>query len=233
MIIRARNFKIDHKNVLDIINNLGIKYLRLFLTKDYDNKIVISVKMIDPGIQDYTSSFCSKIFFKKSCYIYTPELLRKYVGKNVLCYQDMSVFRDKEELFKITPIGFNFDNNIPKEKIYVPYVPYFTELGILILPKNYIYDYFDNKIMIYKISFDITDSLIMNTGVIYAYFHPNTEKHYTSFKLKNTSNGLSTGVPEKLISLSKFCKKKLRNFKYHSIKFNEEYKYGMITFKEN
>lgn len=226
-VIKSRNFVIEDKEILAIINNANIQYLNLTIKKDYDNCIIICAN-IGP---EEKSKACMKIFKESSYFIRTPSTLVPFTGKKVFYYRDDTVFKDPNELFRIKPVNFEIYSDKFKDTDCRD-VPYFTKSGSLVLPRIFINQHFNHRIVLCKLSFDCTDAIMIKNGVICCYFYPYNEKHYFSFNIKKNYMGLTTGIMKKLIETVDICDKDISRFEFRDISFSENYKNGFITFTE-
>jgi hypothetical protein len=159
--------------------------------------------------------------------IATPLFLKPYIGKKILIYTE-NVNSSAKELFRIKPIDFEIEN-----KIGVRYKdPYFTSSS-LIIPTFYINKYLDENASILRVSFVLTDDLIIHKGQIRAAFQLIRNQEICNYPLYKTTNGLKTKTMYKFLDLIDNNNKFLEKFIYVTtvpVSFN---KYGVMIFKED
>jgi hypothetical protein len=197
------------------------KYIQYSIINEPDQTISISFK----GSDDITKN---QIYINsKGFKIRTPSLLQPFINKKIIIYNDY-INSSIDELFKIKPVDFKIENMIGLRYKY----PYFTNTTLTI-PFFYINKYLNECASIFRISFSLTNELILKKKQIRAAFTITKNDELLNYPLYKVTNGLKTKTMTKFLNLIDENNKFLEHFSYFDtidVSFN---KYGVMIFKED
>jgi hypothetical protein len=225
-IITDYRMQITNQDIVKAIKVFNIQYIRFLYTHDFDGKIILIAKIPEKD-QLLTAKSWMKLSMKKNVYINTPQVLKPYIGKRIV-YYDEKIFNTHNELFRIKPIDFVFDV-IMKPKNYSDLNPHFENPGILSIPKIFINNYLNRKILTSRICFDKSYRDVIKKGHLIATIIEPPEIGNVSYLLRNSSLALITDKLDNLKIMINNANKELNNFKYMS--FVKEQ--NMIVFEED
>jgi len=228
VIIKARNFIIDDPVIISEIDRLAITHLRPKIQKDYDGELIIG--MHRGGIGN-TSRFDVAIRRNDAYYIRTPGCLDCFAGEQVSIYRDSTIFKIFSEVFRIKPITFKLVDTNTK-KIEYKTEPYFTKMGVLVLPALYAQEHFGRKLLLQRMSFGSNDPSSIASGIICVHPVPFNEKHELSFKISLDKYSAKINGLSRIVNMIKASGKNIFCFKYIGINYNKEFPNGLLTFKE-
>jgi len=213
------------------MRNNNVRHIGFYPTYK-DGEALILVKFPDYKNQlVFGKEWLRVIYGKKKVYVRTPGFLKPYIGKSIEVYRD-EIFTEEFEIFKIKMINFkiyhkNFPDNIRKIKINIPY---FSNNGCFVIPKQFIQEQFEVKILGYMASFNRTTENEINIGHIYTRIMKNRDRDgIFSFRLSEYTNGVRARVG-KLFNFVSSCGKDILNFKYKCM--IEVENYSMMVFEE-
>lgn len=230
-VITHKSFVISDDKIINYMRNNGVRHIGFYPIYE-DGEAFISVKFPDYKNQlVFGKEWLQVIYGKKKVYVRTPEFLKPHIGKSIEVYRD-EVFASEFEIFKIKMIGFkiyhkNFPDNIRKIKMNVPY---FSNNGCCVIPKQFIREQFETKILGYMISFNRTTESEIDGGHIYSRIMKHRDRDgILVFRLSEHSNGVRAKAG-RLFDFVSSCGKDILNFKYKCMIEIENY--SMIVFEE-
>ena len=163
---------------------------------------------------------------KNGSYIRTPKFLKKYIGKTLLCYNEVLDYSENE-ICRLRPLDFVpqwLETNTTLKNIELK-IPRLTSSGRLFIPQDYVNKYFDDSYHIYNISSLLISKKYTNSGLIALYVTKKYCPDQSSKSLRKSSSGLwSSSI--RTININDVV-----NFKYQKTMPFEDYEYGIMLFK--
>jgi len=229
--IRTRNFYIQNSDVIDFMRINQVQHLRFDV--NIDDGVYVSVSYPDyNNLLSFEKRWFNIHWGKRTICVRNPSIFKDCIGKEVDVYSD-KIFRKKNELFRIKPIGFNIMSNIKIKKKRVKInVPYFSKSGYCILPKEYIIKRNITDALISKLSFNRIDGHLVNCGFIFARITKEFEPGGLSYPLRECSNGACTRPLKRVVDIVSENGKKITDFQYKNTLYDDNYNYDLIIFKE-
>lgn len=220
-IIKPRNLVLKDKNIINAIKNLEIDRIKaevieenllVFKYPDHSNTPTLGKEWVVIHEGPRTLS------------IRTPAILRVYTGKEI------EVFKDKDneggfEIFRIRSIDFSFKKERASH-------PYFTASGCFAIPKEYAEKEKLKNMLNRRICFEYNTQKSLDEGLIFITIVDRKKEGQVSIPFNVTSTQIRTKIIKGLIEFLNSNNKKLSDFEYNCITYNESRKCYIMVFKE-
>jgi len=224
LIISRKRLYINDPFICNLIENLNIQNIHFSYSYDLNGSIVLTVNIPPEDILLLDISWF-KVYKKRMFYINLPTFLKPYIGMTIQYYNE-SIFNTKNELFRIRPINFKFNTNIETKK-YNFTLPYFDR-SHLVVPKVFINNNFEKKILMAKMCFDTINKRSLDEGylVVRIVYPPDISS--LSYFLNNAEFYLITNRLTDIKKMLKNYNKQIYKFKY--VLLDKEH--SALVFKE-
>lgn len=228
--VKAKNIYVDD-DVDDFLKSKNIEILK-FIIHIVDEPVIIALYNDNNSFSKSSKSLSKVYRTSKSTYIRTPYILRKFVGEEIMVYQENESFRKEFEAFRIKPIGFSLlKSNVNKRRIK-NIDPYITKSGQMILTKEYIDKKKIKNMNELRLSFSRTDVNLINKGYIFFTMIDHYERGGSSYPMYKRVNKFRTHTLRRLQKFLSTCGKDLSNFFYLKTVRDKNYNEDVIVFKE-